>query len=265
MNYTAHTDVRRGALLSGLGAAVRARRTKRDLTIRALAERARVSARFLVQLEGGLGNISVARLADVADALQTSAAELLREAEERPAALPDGAPSLVALLGLRGAGKSALGARVARRLKVPFVELDQLIAREAGMNLATIWEMHGEAYFQRVEHVALRKFLDSAPAAVLATGGSLVTHAESFELLRDRAMTVWLKARPKDHWDRVVAQGDGRPMKDRPAAMSELRSLLRERSPLYAQATHVVDTSSMSLDLATDKIVAAALTSRRKS
>jgi XRE family aerobic/anaerobic benzoate catabolism transcriptional regulator len=123
------------------------------------------------------------------------------------------------------------------------------------MNLATLWEMHGEAYFRRIEHAALKKFLDTTAEAVLATGGSLVMHPESFELLLDRATTFWLKARPQDHWNRVVAQGDGRPMKDRPAAMTELRGLLRDRRPFYAQASHVVDTSSLALEAAADAIV----------
>ena len=134
------------------------------------------------------------------------------------------------------------------------------------MKLATIWEMHGEAYFRRIEQTALRKFLDETAVGVVATGGSLIMHSESWDLLRERATTVWLKARPEDHWDRVVAQGDGRPMKDRPEAMSELRGLLKERSPLYALASHVVDTSSVSIEVAVDQIVKAAMspaTSRR--
>src|SRR5262249_17394915 len=149
------------------------------------------------------------------------------------------------------AGKTTLGKRIAKRMKVPFVELDQLIAREAGMSLATIFEMHGEAYFRRMEHAALEKFLVAGEAAVLAPGGSLGTPPEAYELLKARAITVWLKAEPRDHWDRVVAQGDVRPMKDRPRAMTELRVLLRERTPLYSQAALVVDTSSMTLAQAT--------------
>jgi XRE family aerobic/anaerobic benzoate catabolism transcriptional regulator len=241
---------KKARLLRRLGRVVRELRQKRRLTMRALADRARVSARFLVQLEAGMGNISVARLADVAEALDTSLAELLRETEvqREPRAI-------VALLGLRGAGKTTLGKRIAKREKAPFIELDQLIAREAGMSLATIFEMHGESYFKRMELLALQKLLDQGGSAVLATGGSLVMHPEAYDLLKARAITVWLKAEPSDHWDRVVAQGDGRPMKDRPRAMSELRALLRERTPLYSQADIVIDTSSMSLADATNSIV----------
>lgn len=244
---------KRSALLHALGSAVRARRTERGMTLRVLARRASVSERFLVQLETGEGNISVARLQDVAEALDTSAAELL--AAHEPATAP--VRGIVSLVGLRGAGKTTVGAAVAKKLGVAFVELDALVAREAGMALSTIFEMHGEAYFRKVERDALRKFLDANDAAVLATGGSIVTSPETFELLRHRTTTVWLKARAHDHWDRVVQQGDVRPMKNRANAMSELQALLRARKPLYAQAEHIVDTSAMSIEDATRRIVAA--------
>ena len=256
----ARLDAKRALLLGGLGAAVRARRSERGLTLKKLAEIARVSERFLAQLETGEGNISVARLQDVAEALETNAADLLATALLPPASSEKRGFKIVSLLGLRGAGKSTIGARVAKKMKVPFVELDALVAREAGMNLSTIFELHGEAYFRRMQKEALRKFLDaskSAKGAVVATGGSIVTDAEAYALLRQRSVTVWLKARARDHWDRVVAQGDGRPMQNRANAMSELKALLRSRNPLYAQAAHVVDTSTVSLDEAVDRVVAA--------
>lgn len=248
------------ALLAGLGRAVRDQRTIKAWTLRELAERARVSARFLVQLEGGSGNISVARLNDVAKALGLSLSELIKEAEAG-ALRPPGRPApakkarVVSLLGLRGAGKSTVGAAVARRLKVPFVELDQLIAKDAGMDLATIFEMHGEEYFQRLEEQTLRRFLDTRPRAVLATGGSLVMHGVAYALLRERTFTVWLKARPQEHWDRVVAQGDARPMSGRPAAMVDLRRLLKERTPLYSEADLAIETSHLNATRAADEIV----------
>jgi XRE family transcriptional regulator, aerobic/anaerobic benzoate catabolism transcriptional regulator len=255
MNYTATgsraPNSKRAQLLLALGSAVRARRAERGLSRRALAERAGVSERFLVQLETGEGNISVARLQDVAEALETTAAELL---SVKPA-LPS--RGVVALLGLRGAGKSTIGAAVARRLGVPFVELDSLVAREAGMDLSTIFEIHGDAYFRRLERECLKKLLDTRDAAVVATGGSIVTAPETFELLRLRTTTVWLKANPRDHWDRVVAQGDARPMKNRANAMSELKALLQARRPLYALADHVVDTSGVSLHDAAARVLAA--------
>ena len=246
---------KRSSLLHALGAAVRARRTACGLTLKALASRAFVSERFLVQLETGEGNISVARLQDVAEALETTAARLLSFSSPAPSVAPT--RGIVALLGLRGAGKTTIGGAVAKRMGVPFVELDALVAREAGMALSTIFEIHGDAYFRRIEREALRKFLDAHDAAVLATGGSIVTAPETFELLRKRTTTVWLKARAEDHWDRVVAQGDVRPMKNRANAMSELQALLRARKPLYSQADHVVDTSSVALDEATKRVVLA--------
>lgn len=244
---------RRTRLLRGLGAAVRAARTERGLTLRALAKSAHVSERFLVQLETGAGNISVARLADVADALGTSPAELLARGAEHPAGLD----RVVALLGLRGAGKTSIGQRLALTLGVPFVELDALVAERAGMSLPSIFDIHGEVYFRKTEHDALEHFLDASRAAVLATSGSLVSDARTYGLLRARARTVWLKARAAEHWDRVVGQGDVRPMTGRANAKSELRALLALRTPLYAQADLTVDTSGLSLDEATRRVLRA--------
>lgn len=245
-------EERRARLLRALGARVRARRTSRGLTLRALAQLCEVSERFLVQLETGEGNISVARLDDVAQALGTTAADLL---SAREVDLEKQKP--IVLLGLRGAGKSTIGAAVAKRLGLPFVELDLLVAKEAGMSLTTLFDLHGDAYFRRLEREALRKLLDAGEPKVIATGGSIVTAPETFNLLRARATTVWLKARAKDHWDRVVSQGDVRPMKNRTNAMSELRALLRAREHLYAQADHVVDTSSVTLNEAVKKVITA--------
>jgi XRE family aerobic/anaerobic benzoate catabolism transcriptional regulator len=162
---------------------------------------------------------------------------------------------VLAHIGLRGAGKSTVGSRVADRLGVPFVELDALVAREAGMSLATMFEMHGEGYFRRAERDALRRFVKRSRDVVLATGGSIVTDTETFTFLRQHATTVWLKATPRDHWDRVVAQGDVRPMQDRPAAMLELKQLLESRGPLYERADHVVNTSAISLDQTVARVV----------
>jgi XRE family transcriptional regulator, aerobic/anaerobic benzoate catabolism transcriptional regulator len=134
------------------------------------------------------------------------------------------------------------------------VELDALVAREAGMKLSTIFELHGEDYFRNIEREALKKFLDSHQNAVIATSGSIVTAKETYALLQRRTSTVWLKARAKDHWDRVVAQGDGRPMKDRANAMNELKALLKSRTPLYAQADVTIDTSTLAIDDTVEKV-----------
>lgn len=251
----ASTD-RRGALLRALGAEVRALRKTRHYSLRLLAEATEMSERFLVQLEQGQGNISVGRLADVAAALDTTASALLGFAEKKAGIGKKQAaePLVVALLGLRGAGKSTVGPRLAKLLDAPFVELDALVAREAGMNLSTIFELHGEDYFRNVEREALRKFLDSHQNAVIATSGSIVTAKQTYALLRERTTTVWLKARAKDHWERVVAQGDGRPMKDRANAMNELKLLLKSRTPLYAEADVTIDTSTLAIEDAAARV-----------
>jgi XRE family aerobic/anaerobic benzoate catabolism transcriptional regulator len=262
MNYSALSKkpteraAPRQKLLRELGAAVRARRTELGLTMRVLAKTASVSERFLVQLEAGEGNISVARLEDVAEGLRTTGADLLASASRGTPTEP--ASSVIALVGLRGAGKSSIGASLAERLAVPFVELDELIVREAQMTLATIFEIHGERYYRGIEREVLRKLLASNRPMVIATGGSIVTDPETWGLLRSRARTVWLKAEPRAHWSRVVAQGDARPMRDRPRAMNELKALLTARAPLYELADVVVDTSGMKPAAVVDTVLRAA-------
>jgi XRE family aerobic/anaerobic benzoate catabolism transcriptional regulator len=241
-------------ILARLGERVRRRRKDLALTLRELGELCGVSERFLVLLEGGRANVSVVRLEDVARALGTSAAALLAaggEGEEAPA----GRGRIVALLGLRGAGKSTVGARAAGRLDLPFVELDALVAARAGMSLGAIFEMHGDAYYRRLEREELERLTAAGTAAVVATGGSLVTDHATYDLLRRRAITIWLRATPEDHWGRVVEQGDARPMTGRADAMDELRALLRARRPLYERADFVVDTSALGLSRAVDRVV----------
>ncbi len=257
MQYSAYGERAkrpRAKLLRGLGAAVRARRTDLGLTMRALAKLASVSERFLAQLEAGEGNISVARLEDVAEALGTTGAELLASATERRA----DARKVVALVGLRGAGKSTVGASLARRLGVPFVELDAEIAREAQMTLSTLFEIHGERYYRAIERELLSTLLAKDEPMVVATGGSIVTDPENWAMLRSRARTVWLKATPDEHWRRVVAQGDVRPMRDRPRAKNELRQLLAARAPLYEQSDLELDTARRSVEELVQALVQAA-------
>jgi XRE family aerobic/anaerobic benzoate catabolism transcriptional regulator len=235
-------------LLRSLGDRVRALRLRHGWTLRDVAERSGVSTRFLVQLESGRGNISVRRLADVAGALHTSPAVLLT-----PSDTP-GKPAVVALLGLRGAGKTTVGRRLAKRLAIPFVELDQRIESAADLSLAEIFALHGEDYYRRLEQDVLRQVLLERLPIVLATGGGLVTSPETYALLRNAAVTVWLRAHPEAHWNRVVRQGDRRPMADHPQAMADLRALLAEREPLYASATIVVDTTSLSINKVVDAV-----------
>jgi XRE family aerobic/anaerobic benzoate catabolism transcriptional regulator len=233
------------ALLAGLGRRTRELRGERQFTLRELSQRSGLSARFLVQVEAGEGNISVKNLALLAAALGTTPASLLEAAESEAPAFP-----VVALLGVRGAGKSTVGRRLARKLRVPFVELDQQVEEAAGLALAEIFALHGEAYFRRLEKETLARLLDEGRPIVLACGGGLVTASDTWSLLKVRALTVWLRADPEDHWNRVVQQGDRRPMANYPQAMVELRRLLRSREPLYAEAAHTVDTSKLTADAA---------------
>ena len=225
--------------LETVGAAVRSHRERLGWSRRELAAHSGLSERFLAQLETGDGNISLRRFADVAHALGTSPSVLLGPADTRGDTRP------IALLGVRGAGKSAVGAALAKRLGVAFVEIDQRIEQTAGLPLAELFALHGEAYYRRIEREVLTQLLADPPAMVLATGGSIVNDPTNYALLRARCRTVWLSARPEDHWNRVVAQGDQRPMAANPHAFAELRALLAARDTLYARADHTIDTSGL--------------------
>ena len=220
--------------LESVGAAVRAQRERRGLSRRELAETSGVSERFLAQLETGDGNISLRRFAELAHSLGTTPAALMvMDVETKP----------IALLGVRGAGKSTIGAALAKKLDYRFVELDQEIEAAAGLSLGDVFTMHGEAYYRRVEREVLGRLLSEPTPTVLATGGSIVNDPTTYALLRSRARTIYLRAEPEDHWNRVVAQGDQRPMKENPHAFEELRGLIAARGKLYERADRTVDTS----------------------
>lgn len=223
--------------LEAVGAAVRRQRDRLGWSRRELASHSGVSERFLADLEAGAGNISLRRFADVAHALGTSPSVLLGPADAAGELKP------IALLGVRGAGKSSVGSALARRLGVPFVELDQRIEQTAGLPLGEVFALHGEAYYRRIEREVLTQLLAEPSPMVLATGGSIVNDPTSFALLRTRCRTIWLRAHAEDHWNRVVAQGDLRPMAENPHAFAELRALLAARSALYARADHTIDTT----------------------
>lgn len=240
-------------LLLEVGSRIRARRTGMGWTLRDIAERSGVSARFLADLEAGKGNISVARLANVARALDLPPVSLFPSDEDK-------GPG-VALVGLRGAGKSTVGRALGRLLKVRFVELDALIEKEADLSLAELFSLHGEAYYKRLAYGSLLTLLARDEPIVLATGGSVVTDPEAWHLLKRRTHTVWLKASPEDLWKRVLTVGDTRPMANRSSAMGELRSIIAQRAPLYSEAAQTIDTGSVRV---TDAVRLIAATLRKK-
>src|SRR5688572_26104668 len=221
--------------LSRLGERVRGWRTEQGLTRKALSAASGVSERYLAQLEAGQGNISVLLLRKVARAMGVSVERLVREDEERL--------ERIALIGLRGAGKSTLGEKLAQERGVPFIELDREVEQEAGAKLGEVFAMYGQDAFRRFERRALERVLNQDSNAVIATGGSLVNDRATYELLLERCFCVWLKASPQEHMQRVIAQGDMRPFKGRSAALDEIRQLLADRDRLYARADLTIDTS----------------------
>ncbi len=223
------------SILSALGSRVRGLREARGLTRADLSVRSGLSVRFLARVEAGEGNISLLRLEHLASALDITPDELLRAVPSRS--------GRVALVGMRGAGKSTVGPILARELSLPFIEMDARIQEASGLPLDQIFELHGERYYRRIELDTLRRVLEGGRAAVLAAAGGVVNEPATWDLLLERCFVVWLKARPEDHWGRVIAQGDRRPMGDNPHAMEELRSMLAARERLYRRAHLTVDTS----------------------
>lgn len=266
------------AYLAKLGERVRQVRARRGMTRKLLARDSGVSERYLAQLEGGAGNISILLLRRVAAAMGLPLAELIDEAPERPIEyalarqLLDGLGPVelgpayqalarsvgrtgdaargrrIALIGLRGAGKSTLGRRLAERLGVPFVEMAAAIAEESGTSLSEIFSLYGQAAYRRYERRALERAVGAHEAAVIATGGSLVSEAGTFELLLRSCHTIWIAASPAEHMSRVMAQGDLRPMQASREAMADLKRILDTRRALYGKAEAVVDTSARSID-----------------
>jgi len=263
--------------LQQLGARLRSARLRRGLTQEQLAKQCALSSRFLGKVELGGGNISVARLRELARSLdvpmETLAAENLPASpafeqstsflKKLPPADLDhahklllekfsGAPSAlrrsrIALTGLRGAGKSTLGSLLAQRLQCPFIELDRQIERDTGLTLSIIFDLYGQAGYRRLERVALDRILERHRRFVLATGGGIVSDPGNYNRLLSTCFTVWLRAKPEDHMARVIKQGDRRPMAQSRQAMRDLRRILYSREALYRQADALLDTSAQPL------------------
>jgi XRE family aerobic/anaerobic benzoate catabolism transcriptional regulator len=260
-----------------LGARVRELRSLRGMTRKAVAREADVSERHLAQLELGEGNVSIVLLRRIVTALNVTLEDLfapkapipdekrmigellerlpshrLQETLQRLThELADNEKSRrsrIALIGLRGAGKSTLGAKLSRDLNIPFLELDREIQKDAGMGLAEIFSLYGQAGYRRIEKRTLERVLKQHRRAVLSIGGGVVSEKGTYDRLLSNCLTVWVKANPEDHMSRVIAQGDFRVMGDNNEAMDDLRRILEAREPLYRRADIHLETSGEPVD-----------------
>lgn len=257
--------------IQALGVRVREARARRGMSRKALAQYSEVSERYLAQVESGETNPSIMVLRHVAHALGISLIELLEPQHSSPEYhlishfLEQLSPNRleeallrlmrdfghedaarrkrIALVGLRGAGKSTLGRALAGELAVPFVELNNAIEAEAGMSLNEVFSLYGQPGFRRLERRCLDKFITEHENAVITVGGGIVSEAETFNLLLMNCYTVWVKASPEEHMSRVVAQGDFRPMEGNSEAMEDMRRILVAREPLYSKADFILDTT----------------------
>jgi XRE family transcriptional regulator, aerobic/anaerobic benzoate catabolism transcriptional regulator len=264
------------AFLRRFGERVRGERARRGMSRRLLADHAGISERYITQLESGKGNASILILRQIASALGLPLTRLVEDeslspemsllhqflARLSPEQLQDAYKSVaskfaadakssrahrIALVGLRGAGKTTIGAALAKKLDVPFFELDREIERLSGTSLASIIELYGQQAYRRYELQALQQLLEVHPRFIVATGGGIVSETATYELLLRHCFTAWIRATPEEHMARVIAQGDRRPMAGSAQAMEDLRRILDERTPLYARADVKVNTSGKSV------------------
>lgn len=271
------------AFVALVGERVRKARERRGISRRVLSELSQVSLRYLAQLEGGNGNISIALLWRVSEALDhriewlvgaedpwtseiVRCSELFRGAtgEQRRRALKildPGDPARLrekrlCLIGLRGAGKSTLGKILSKELSLPFIELNREIEEISGMAANEVMALYGQEGYRRLERQALERIVATSNIAVLAGAGGIVAEPETFAYLLRHFHTIWIKARPEEHMERVRNQGDMRPMSGNPQAMDELRSILTSREELYSRAEATVDTSGRSVEESTSDLLA---------
>jgi XRE family aerobic/anaerobic benzoate catabolism transcriptional regulator len=272
------------AFVAAVGKLVRMSRAKRGMTRRQLAQESGASERYLAQIEGGQGNPSVTILNSIAHALDLPIIELLPRPQNRSTAmshildvlgrvpaheLPAIAQQIesraaravatdrarrFALVGLRGAGKSTLGRKLADNLGYAFIELDRLVEQDYGAAIPDLIEMAGLATFRRYERRCLERVIDEHAAAVIATAGGIVSNAETYALLLRRTHTIWIKARPDEHMSRVMEQGDFRPMAKNREAMSDLLAILEARRAEYARAGAQLDTSGDTVERSYEKL-----------
>jgi XRE family aerobic/anaerobic benzoate catabolism transcriptional regulator len=262
--------------LHGLGERLRLIRARRGMSRRILSHQSDVSERYIAQMEAGDGNVSILKLRAIARALGVTVTELLGERAERAAdamlidgllsrlaepdlqvarqllqarfaaAAADNRRDRIALIGLRGAGKSTLGRLLAAQRGAAFIELDREIEREAGMDISAVFELHGQPGYRRLERRVLERLATEPTSSVLAVGGGIVADPATFALLLGNWRTVWVRANPEEHMQRVVDQGDLRPIQDNRQAMDDLRAILASREQLYAKADLVLDTAGRS-------------------
>lgn len=259
----------KNALLTNLGGRVRRLRMDANLTVREFAKRAMLSPRFINQLEAGSGNISVAGLARVSTVLNRTLAELLTPPEVDHSLRAEvwrmlntcedsdwhalhqwlakrkgvsAVPRYIALIGILGAGKSTLGPMLAQTLNTEFVELDQVIEEAAGLPLSDLFSIHGESYYRTLERESLVQLFSTSRGCVFAPGGSVVTDAESWNLVKQRCFTIWLQASPDELMKRTARKGNPR-LLNRPSVVTDMKNLLARREPLYAESQLVVHTS----------------------
>jgi len=249
------------ALLVEIGLRVRNERAKRGATRKMLAAQCQTSERYLAQIELGEANPSVLVLDSIARALDLDPVELMPAGRNRDIRHVLGAPHRarrIALIGLRGAGKSTLGAALAKQLGAPFVEVDKMIEREHGAPVATLFEVYGQGTFRRYERECLERIVAKHESAVIATAGGVVADECNFSQLLDQTHVVWLRASPAEHMRRVMEQGDFRPMAHNRDAMNDLVAILDARAAEYGRSHGQVDTSGKSIELCVKELVEAA-------